>query len=317
MKVQPFKPIARIVLLAIGFMLLLVHHIFTLSLETQATFFLLSVLLTGIPHGAFDQLVHTQNEALAGKKISFAQFLGFYHKYLIFYGLLWFWQPLWAIVIFVFLSAYHFGETDCIWLRNDKSKGFSFLAFGYGIVLLANLFLYHLQDLAPVFPYLNLNKDQFLICSNWAFAFREFFLLGSTIILFTGVSFYLKENKLPYSLLKFWMLQWSFILLILLKMPMLLGFGFYFSLWHSILTLVSLREYLLHASPFHWKNQVKNGITNSVLAFTLIGFLIWLTGAYKNQTTLITILFAGIAVLTAPHMLVISDMLKNLKQKAA
>jgi Brp/Blh family beta-carotene 15,15'-monooxygenase len=154
------------------------------------------------------------------------------------------------------------------------------------------------------------------IC-NWLLPGKEFFLLGSTIMLLAGVSIYLRINHLPFNLLKFWILQWSFILLILLKMPMLLGFGFYFSLWHSILTLVSLREYLLQASPFQWKKQVKNGITNSILAFGLIGFLIWFTGAYKNQSTLIAILFAGIAVLTAPHMLVISDMLKNLKQRAA
>jgi Brp/Blh family beta-carotene 15,15'-monooxygenase len=95
-------------------------------------------------------------------------------------------------------------------------------------------------------------------------------------------------------------------------MPLILGFAFYFCAWHSVL---SFKIILNHVS---WQTKspqfvLKKLIPTNVVAWLFLGVL--LVYFKSDLNTLLAILFLGIAILTAPHIGVISKMLYAQKMK--
>jgi Brp/Blh family beta-carotene 15,15'-monooxygenase len=91
------------------------------------------------------------------------------------------------------------------------------------------------------------------------------------------------------------------------QLPVFLGFGFYFSIWHSLLTFQSLKKYV-YGPHTSWFELVRSGAGNSLAAILIVGVVVALAVNQLSLEQLITASLFGIAILTAPHMVVISGM---------
>ena len=96
---------------------------------------------------------------------------------------------------------------------------------------------------------------------------------------------------------------------------MLLGFTFYFVLWHSLLSLKNIVFYLREKNKVSYQSITKQIILYSFLAIVGIG-LFGLTGfMFINKNAVAGYIFLGLAVLTAPHMGIMYEMYGVIRQK--
>jgi hypothetical protein len=96
---------------------------------------------------------------------------------------------------------------------------------------------------------------------------------------------------------------------------MLLGFTFYFVVWHSLLSIKNIISYLRKENTFSYKTIMKQILLYSFLA--IAGIVIFgLTGfMFINTNSVAGYIFLGLAVLTAPHMKIMYDMYGAIRQK--
>jgi hypothetical protein len=96
---------------------------------------------------------------------------------------------------------------------------------------------------------------------------------------------------------------------------MLLGFTFYFVLWHSLLSLNNIILYLRKKNTVSSQTIVKQIVLFSLLAIAGIG-LFGLTGfMFINRDVVAGYIFLGLAVLTAPHVGIMYDMYDTIRHK--
>ena len=101
----------RQLLLVIGFGLALLHAYFPLSTNQQLGVLFVTLFTLGIPHGALDFYIDQSINTGADRKHGYL-FLFKYLMNMLVYGLVWYFLPTIAILIFIGLTAFHFGEID-------------------------------------------------------------------------------------------------------------------------------------------------------------------------------------------------------------
>jgi beta-carotene 15,15'-dioxygenase len=302
-------------LLLFGIALVIFHNfIFQLPENIQWIIFIVTMLITGIPHGAIDHLVDEQNELNAKKAFSMSSFLKKYISKMLVYGLIWWFFPILAITIFIGISAYHFGETDLLVLpKNSKSEKFLFLSYGW--LLLNVLFLTHFIEVVSILNSLPGFFDGFtqvliLLLGKFKIPYFAFCLAALCI---STLNYSKSENSLLPVLSIF--LQGVVIVAICAQLPFLLAFAFYFGLWHSLLCFQSIRQYILeNQQVLAWKQVARKALLFSLIAIFGLVFLILIGNLYSQTSFLLFWLFIGIAILTAPHMSVMSTMFSAMKR---
>ncbi len=103
------------------------------------------------------------------------------------------------------------------------------------------------------------------------------------------------------------------MLFILYHLPMILGFTFYFVMWHSVFSLKNIFRYLSKDGLISAKAIARQIGFYSIVSFA--GFILFGgTGfLFLGNNELIAYVFLFLAVLTAPHMQVMHHMYKNIK----
>ena len=304
----------RIVLLFSGCILLLFQqYILALSNSTQFILFLSGILLLGVPHGAADLLVATQTANSRKKLFSKLRFLTIYISRLFaFAAILWFF-PLAGNLLFILFAAYHFGETDLYQFKTNTLAGKAFVVF-YGLLILSVILLHHFEEVKPLLQLFSAGKEN-AVFINWIDANRYNVISVSGILFFTATFIYFLKNRDTVTNDKGqFLIRLAVILLILFNLPMLLGFTFYFVVWHSVLSLNNITTYLRKDNLNTQSSITKEIVFYSVLAIGGIA-LFGLTGfMFINSNAVVGYLFLGLAVLTAPHMQIMHDMYNSLRQ---
>lgn len=303
----------RIVLLITGCILLIFQQ-YLISINTYSQFiiFLTGILLLGVPHGAADLLVANRN-ADAGKKVfSRFRFLAIYiSRLFLFAAILWFF-PVTGNLLFIFFAAYHFGETDLHQFKTNTLLGKLFV-ISYGLVILAVILLHHFEEVKPIFQLFEAGKkNQFLI--NWIDINRYYILSVTGILFFTTTFLYfLRNGNTDINEKGQFLVRFAVILFILFNLPMLLGFTFYFVVWHSVISLTNIILYLRNNNTYSLNIISRQILLYSVLAITGIG-LFGLTGfMFISSNAVAGYIFLGLAVLTAPHMQIMHDMYNSIR----
>ncbi len=304
----------RIVLLLSGCVLLLFQqYILPFDNSTQFIIFLSGIVLLGVPHGAADLLVASQNASSSKKPFSKFRFLGIYISRLFaFAAILWFF-PLAGNLLFILFAAYHFGETDLYQFKTNTLSGKAFVIF-YGLLILSVILLHHFEEVKPLFQLFTAGKQNADFI-NWLDANRYNIISVSGILFFTAAFIYFLRNSNTgtYDKGQF-LIRFAVILLILFNLPLLLGFTFYFVVWHSVLSLNNITAYLRKNNFYTQKSIKREILLYSVLAIGGIA-LFGLTGfMFINSHAMVGYLFLGLAVLTAPHMQIMHDMYNSLRK---
>lgn len=83
-----------------------------IPMKIQLMYFAIMIGATGIPHGALDHIIAKTTATNKGQSFSIQQFLGRYILAILLYSASWIFFPGISLIIFLLISAWHFGETD-------------------------------------------------------------------------------------------------------------------------------------------------------------------------------------------------------------
>lgn len=281
-----------------SFLGLWINSFFTSSLQIFVGFVL--ILSFGILHGANDLLLieHVNTK----KKLSFFKILIYYLLIVAIGATLFFMVPWLALLLFIIVSGFHFGEQHWEELKINKRKWVVVLfQFSYGSFILVLLFNFHSEEVKKIIYQITriffseLHIPLILIC----FGISLFFL---------GSYLYLKNATFKKLILIniFYLLVFT----ILFKTASLIwGFAIYFILWHSIPSILGQLKFLYGESNFtNFKTYFLKAFVYWIVSLMGIGLLYVLL---KDKEIFDALFFSFLAAITFPHALVIMKMFNH------
>lgn len=269
-----------------------------LSTKFQILLGFFLIFTFGILHGANDLLliknINTTKQSDSGLKI-----LGYYVVVVLIGILLFYTIPQVALLLFIIVSAYHFGEQQWEDLQHDFPKWNVILfQFLYGFVILLLLFNFHSFEVQNII--LNIANI------NIPYPYFSLLLQTSSITLISlGIYLLWKKEKIRKKML----LELFYLILfaILFKSSSLIfGFAIYFILWHSIPSIIdqikflngsfSIKYFIAYckAAGIYW--------LISIVGITLIYYIC------REEQVFNALFFSFLAAITFPHAVVITNM---------
>lgn len=252
----------------------------------------------GILHGSNDLLLIMKSE---NNKKPFIKVFGYYIGVVTLGIVLFSFKPAIALLLFIIISGYHFGEQHWEFLNSGKLKFPDILLrFSYGLSILSLLFIFHVQEVQNIIydlTEIKINKNVFNLI------FWISFIILCLLCLFqlrTNANF---KKYLLHEIVLF------LIFSILFKSSSLIwGFSIYFILWHSIPSVRDQMQFLYGSINFdNFKRYVKSAFLYWLVSVT--GILITLIFFRENQY-FEALFFSLLAAITFPHVWVILQMFK-------
>ncbi|MEN0006122.1 MAG: Brp/Blh family beta-carotene 15,15'-dioxygenase [Bacteroidota bacterium] len=266
------------------------------------------IVLIGIPHGATDYLIfrHLTQPFLGTRKMS-----AFYLNYLLVmaaYSLLWWVSPISALLSFIVLSAYHFGQSNWNYLNTENKTLRATLYLSWGLLVTVTPILLHFEAAQPILTTILATSVPVL-----SKAFCWSLVLG-ILILNVWLLVYLRVSKLIA--LKEFSDEWITIALLMVAyyaLPLLLGFTIYFVFFHSLSSVMDQIQFFRKQFPtYDWRKYVKHTFPLTLAALAGLALLVglqWQMGIQPN----VGLLFIFISIVTLPHMLLIDKLYEELE----
>ncbi len=294
-----FENIKKYLLLA-GLLLACITHVLIIGEDIQLYFLISIIALTGVPHGSLDFFIEKQSFLNSNQNISIIFFLKKYLLTMLGYGILWFLFPTLALIVFIGIAAYHFGEID--WPIRSNKKLESVLYTIYGLLLIAFILTSHINSAAPILETITQKKYSAAFWLQWGALLFPYccLLLGLNIIILVGIHARLGwERKVIHQ----FVLQSLVLISIIYWLPLYLSFGFYFGLWHSIISFNLIHKQMKLTNDWRgWNSMVKKAIPFTTIAWIGILLLIFVSSMFHTEWLVLPNLFVGIAILTLPHL---------------
>ncbi len=295
----------RQVLLLIGFLLALLHAWFPISSSHQLVVLFVTLFTLGIPHGALDFYIDKKVNNTAGLKHKYI-FLFKYFLNMIVYSLVWYFFPTIAILIFIGLTAFHFGEID--WLGKSYNGIHKLIYSLLGLSWILFLLSKNIDTAIDVFVLLGQSKMQaaeYIYFAKIILPISQVALVIIHVVLFFSSRYFFSDNKQFF----FAVMQIGCLTILNMLLPLWLCFSFYFGLWHSILSFDKIRqEFGINNSLSGWLQLLGKATPYALAAWTgIIVFMIWSLKSWDIKEIL-PLLFIGIAVLALPHLQVFTKL---------
>jgi len=263
------------------------------------------ILTIGISHGALDNI--KGNKILIYYKID--NKITFYFAYMLlasFVIIIWAVVPTFTLTLFLIIAAYHFGKEDCWGIPINKSILLPFKFFLKGsLIIWAPLFL-SFSETTIIFNTLGIKNIEFYNFLN---------ILEDNSILLILVSLSILSNILinmhPKYLARY---TWEIILILALfdAFNPLIAFTVYFCFLHSTRHICSLTYEL----KINMKEFVKKALPLTTITALFFLFSLYILTGFKKvdiDSSIISIIFIGLASLTFPHILLEYLIKKNEK----
>lgn len=269
-----------------------------LSNNAQIIVGFILILTFGILHGANDLLLIKEIDY--NKKHLTLQKILLYYLIVVAIGSLLFWViPWFALLLFIIVSGYHFGEQQ--WENLDKSILFKLFEFIYGLFILLLLFYFHVQEVQEVIQ----NITALAVPDNY---FSKGLIINTFLLLALGIYFFTKfeEFKSRVLLEAFYLPVFAVIFRV---SSLIWGFAIYFIIWHSIPSIINQIIYL--NGEINWKNfwkYVKSAFLYWIISLIGIATLYLL---FKDIEIFNALFFSFLAAITFPHVLVIYILFKK------
>jgi Brp/Blh family beta-carotene 15,15'-monooxygenase len=271
---------------------------------------LLFILTIGVSHGSLDHV--------KGKKLfnilNISKISIFYFSYIliaILVIIIWIKIPFISLMCFLLVASYHFGKEDTQFLMNENSYFNQLLFFLKGLLIIAAPMFFHFDETIIIFKLLLVDNEIFYSTLEFIEVNK---ILPIAIILSSLSSICLLLRK--FEIKKFIIfLDYFSILVLNYYLTPLVAFTIYFCFLHSIRHSITL-IYEID------KNDFKNGLkifgqkalplTVLTAIFCLIGLYL-LNNNYDFNSSILKIIFIGLASLTFPHILLEYFLEKNEK----
>lgn len=297
----------RIVLLLIGLLLTILSNWLVVSDANQFKLLLFSMVLLGVPHGALD--LYIEGKDINSKYQKNKQFLWKYLLNIFLYASLWYVSPIIALIVFIFITAYHFGEID--WMGKSDSWSQKFIYSLLGMCWILYFLSVNISSALKIFLYVgqsNVTEPQWLHIASLVSPIALIFILATYIVLFVKRKYFYYQSSHFY----FSLIQLIILLVICHFSTLWVGFGFYFGLWHSILSFDKIRSsFSMPDTLKSWTHLLKQAMPFSIMAWIGMLFIMFTFYSSKNSTSLVTLLFITLSVLTLPHLQVFTKLKLN------
>jgi Brp/Blh family beta-carotene 15,15'-monooxygenase len=269
-----------------------------LSNNAQIIVGFILILTFGILHGANDLLLIKKID-YNKEQFSWVKTL-FYYLVVVGIGALLFWIiPWFALLLFIIVSGYHFGEQQ--WQNLEKSNSFKLFEFTYGLFILMLLFMFHIKEVQEV------------IQSITSIVVPEsYFSIGLDIntLLLLALGWYFSNKLIEFKSKMVLETFYLFVFIIIFRVSSLIwGFAIYFIIWHSIPSIINQITYL--NGVFNKKNfgiYVKSAFVYWIISLIGIATLYLL---FKDIKIFNALFFSFLAAITFPHVLVIFLLFKK------
>jgi Brp/Blh family beta-carotene 15,15'-monooxygenase len=284
------EKLSKVLGLGIALLFILIPN---LSIAVQFGIFGVILVLVGIPHGGIDHLIH--NPEIQPKGL-----IHFIIRYLLLmsaYGLLWWLLPVAALIAFLGMSAYHFGQSHFLEQGQLQPKeGLLYLlkgSFFLSVILFGDWEMTQ-EILSPILTvsipetYRLLSMGLLMACSLLAHGWKNRSLnLGDA-------------------------LDYLVLVPILYFSPLLISFAVYFGFWHSLPSMLAEYKYLSQLpsfnSPLKFGKQLLPFSGISLVGITAILFV---GLEFLDSSQLYLLFFVMISLISLPHILYMDTFLKE------
>ncbi len=258
---------------------------------------LVAILFFGIPHGAIDHKIHLKSS----KKSNVRKFILIYVLVGLGFLLWWVLMPMKALLIFIILSAYHFGQ-ELIEDIAETPKN-PILNLIWGLIVLVSPIIFKFNELLPT---LNFIGSQSL--NNIPRDFQIITVLAIHLVGYAHLA-YLFFRGVVHKLAVIRLFLFSIYLFTsYLLLPFIVAFALYFVLFHSINAM---------RHQFFWMKDRSADYTfiiflKDLSPFTLLT-IVGISGLiyYLNPddwSVFFTYFFVFISLLTLPHAMLFDEL---------
>lgn len=275
--------------------------------STAQLFFCFGLLaFVGIPHGALDHLIEQEHSLRQAQPFSLTRFIAKYVFMIAAYGLGWMVFPVLSFILFLLISALHFGETD---LEQAPDTGYwSLTRLLAGGFVLAFILINHADEVTPIIA--RIVENDTLTMQVWNGAIRHGGSLLRGWVTLLGVLAMLAYGHQPIPVNGWRLVRLAMVVSLTYTLPLLPAFMLYFGGWHSLSsfgTIVSYLQQSPHPGQSIWKIW-RQSIPFTLLAF---GFLIACTNVWNSYIPTIDpipYLFILLSTITLPHIKVMHQL---------
>ena len=261
---------------------------------------LLLILIIGVSHGSLD---HLKGKKLL-KLFKLKNISIFYFTYLLLTMLItifWIIFPSITLILFLIVASFHFGKEDTQFLIDKNSYLNQFLFFSKGsLIILAPLF-FHFDETISIFKLLLIENENFYQNLNFI-ENNKLLNVGIVLSVISNIFLLIKKFEIKKFIIFF---DFFSIIIINYYFTPLIAFTIYFCFLHSIRHSISLifeldQENLITGFLAFIKKAFP--LTIFTATFCLVG-LYFLNKNYGFDSSILKLIFIGLASLTFPHIL--------------
>ena len=273
---------------------------------------LILILIIGVSHGSLD---HIKGQRLF-KILNIKQFYFFYFTYILIaisVIIIWILKPSISLLFFLIIASYHFGKEDTQFLINKHSILNICLYFFKGLLIVLAPLFFHFNETVNIFKFLLVENEAFY--SMLAFIeTNQIIIIGIILSTLSSIFLFLKEFEMKKFII---FLDYFSILILNYYLSPLVAFTIYFCFLHSFRHSISL---IFEIDNFNFNNGlmifIKKAIPLTILtAILCLISIIFLKNSYELDSSILKVIFIGLASLTFPHILLEYLLEKNEKQR--
>ena len=202
-----------------------------------------------------------------------------------------------AILFFVILSSYHFGEQHLENKFTGSKYVKSIIYVVYGMLIFSLIFIENLKDVEVIMR--NLTGE--IIPNSWI----ETMLVSSSLLFIILIAYQFTRKIKPKIQIVRELFYILLLYLVFKSSSLILGFAIYFVLWHSIPSILDQTKFLSGVYTF-----------KTMLEYLKTAFVYWLisiTGLviayyYFSESLFNSMIFIVLFAVTAPHVWVMNRM---------
>tara|TARA_B100001057_G_scaffold498535_1_gene605831 strand:+ start:44 stop:979 length:936 start_codon:yes stop_codon:yes gene_type:complete len=271
---------------------------------------LILILIVGVSHGSLDHL--------KGRKLlnilNIRNIIFFYLAYIFIVIIVisaWILFPVFSLISFLIIASFHFGKEDTQFLVNMNTYLYQFLYFLKGSLIILLPLFFHFNETIDIFKLLLIDNEAFYITLNFI---EEKKILQLGIITSTLSSIFLLVKN--FELKKFCLFFDYFSLIIInYYFTPLIAFTIYFCFLHSIRHSITLMFELNEDNFYHgFKVFVAKATPLTLITCVMCIISIYFLEYYNDlDSSILKVIFIGLASLTFPHILLEYFLEKNEK----
>ncbi len=258
------------------------------------------ILIIGVSHGSLD---HIKGKRLL-KIFDIKKILFFYMAYIllaIFIIIIWVLIPAISLFLFLIVASYHFGKEDTQFLIKKDTITNQFLYFFKGsLIILAPMF-FHFDETVIIYKFLLIEEETFYIILDYIET-NKILLIGIVLSTLSSVLLFIKEFEIKKFVI---FLDFFSIIILNYYLSPLVAFTFYFCFLHSVRHSISL---IYEIDNFDFNSGLskffKKALPLTILtAILCLISLFFLKNIYDLNSSILKVIFIGLASLTFPHIL--------------